>query len=110
MDYTYLFNGEGTSKVGIIGATKGYGYTLLAQIPKVRHMELRVICSRHTEECLEVLKETGFGDKELIVCPDVDAVIIMTSWETHVPLAIKARRCGKRPAMEEIARHLAGRQ
>lgn len=23
------------SKVGIVGATKGYGYTLLAQIPKV---------------------------------------------------------------------------
>lgn len=31
---------------------------------------------------------------------DVDAVIIMTSWETHIPLAIKALRCGKRPAME----------
>jgi len=76
MDYTYLFNSAetGTSKVGIIGATKGYGYTLLAQIPKVRHMELRVICSRHTEECLEVLRETGFGEKELIVCPDAEAV------------------------------------
>lgn len=23
------------SKIGIVGATKGYGYTLLAQIPKV---------------------------------------------------------------------------
>jgi predicted dehydrogenase len=31
---------------------------------------------------------------------DVDAVIIMSSWETHIPLAIKAMRCGKRPAME----------
>ena len=31
---------------------------------------------------------------------DVDAVIIMTSWETHIPLAIRAMQCGKRPAME----------
>lgn len=31
---------------------------------------------------------------------DVDAVVIMTSWETHIPLAIKAIQCGKRPAME----------
>lgn len=31
---------------------------------------------------------------------DVDAVVIMTSWETHIPLAIKAMQCGKRPAME----------
>lgn len=34
MDYTNLFAGiDGKkSKVGIIGATRGYGYTLLAQI------------------------------------------------------------------------------
>jgi predicted dehydrogenase len=31
---------------------------------------------------------------------DVDAVIIMTSWETHVPLCLKALQYGKRPAME----------
>ena len=52
MDYTSLFknNGGKKSKVGIIGATRGYGYTLLAQIPKVELMELRLISSRHTDE------------------------------------------------------------
>ena len=46
MDYTNLLkdNSGKISRVGIVGATKGYGYTLLAQIPKVAHMELRVIC------------------------------------------------------------------
>lgn len=31
---------------------------------------------------------------------DVDAVIIMTGWETHISLAIQALYCGKRVAME----------
>ena len=40
MDYTNLLkdNSGKISRVGIVGATKGYGYTLLAQIPKVAHM------------------------------------------------------------------------
>lgn len=37
---------------------------------------------------------------EAIDRKDVDGVIIMTSWETHIPLAIEALRCGKRPAIE----------
>ena len=38
MDYTALMKNECNmiSRVGIIGATKGYGYTLLAQIPEVK--------------------------------------------------------------------------
>ena len=38
--------------------------------------------------------------EEAIDRSDVDAAIIMTSWETHVPLAIFAMRHGKRPAIE----------
>lgn len=70
MDYTNLLNDSTgkKSKVGIIGATRGYGYTLLAQIPKVKLMELRVICSRHTEECVDVLKEIGYSEDEIVVC------------------------------------------
>lgn len=54
MDYTKIMNDKSGKKarVGIVGATKGYGYTLLAQIPSVKLMELRAICSRHPEECL----------------------------------------------------------
>ena len=76
MDYTNLWiNKEGkTSKVGIIGATKGYGYTLLAQIPKVKNMELRVICSRHTDECQEVLREVGYTDSQIFVCENKEEI------------------------------------
>lgn len=38
MDYTKIMNDKSGKKarVGIVGATKGYGYTLLAQIPNVK--------------------------------------------------------------------------
>lgn len=70
MDYTSLFNTarKKISKVGIIGATRGYGYTLLAQIPKVKNMMLRVICSRHPEDCREVLLEIGYPQDRIIFC------------------------------------------
>ncbi len=31
---------------------------------------------------------------------DIEAVVITTGWETHIPIAIEALNCGKRPAME----------
>lgn len=45
MDYTNLLNDNSgkKSKVGIIGATRGYGYTLLAQIPKVKHIRWKIL-------------------------------------------------------------------
>ena len=46
---------------------------------------------------------TPFGStnpSECICRDDVDAVIVMTGWETHIPLCIEALRAGKRVAME----------
>ena len=100
MDYTNLWiNREGkVSKVGIIGATKGYGYTLLAQIPKVKNMELRVICSRHTDECMDVLKEVGYTEDLIAVCPTeeairqapADAVLIVSDYKLVMECGITA--------------------
>jgi predicted homoserine dehydrogenase-like protein len=90
MDYTNLINvkSDKKSKVGVIGATKGYGYTLLAQIPTVKHMELRVICSRNTDECFNVLKEIGYDEKKIVICSDKtqidaaskDAIIVVSDY------------------------------
>lgn len=76
MDYTNLSNlkTEKKSKVGIIGATRGYGYTLLAQIPKVTLMELRVVCSRHPEECYAVLKEIGYDIHKVVLCENTEQI------------------------------------
>lgn len=100
MDYTNLINSNlgKTSKVGIIGATRGYGYTLLAQIPTVKHMDLRVICSRHTEECLEVLVEIGYDQNKIIVCQNkdeidkapLDAILIVSDYTLVMEAGITA--------------------
>ena len=76
MDYTTLLkNSSGKkSRVGIIGATRGYGYTLLAQIPKVDSMELRLISSRHTAECIEVLTGLGYDEDSITVCENQEQV------------------------------------
>lgn len=76
MDYTNLLkNSAGrNSRIGIIGATRGYGYTLLVQIPKVVLMELRLISARNTVECLEVLAEMGYQESEIVVCETKEAV------------------------------------
>ena len=90
MDYTTLLKNSGgkKSRVGIIGATRGYGYTLLAQIPKVDLMELRLISSRHTAECIEVLTGLGYDKDSITVCENKeqvrdaagDAVIIVNDY------------------------------
>lgn len=76
MDYSYLLNlkTDKVSKVGIVGATRGYGYTLLAQIPKVKRMELRVVCSRHPEECYAVLEEIGYDTSKIVTCETVEQI------------------------------------
>lgn len=76
MDYTYLFQNEPQkhSRIGIIGATRGYGYTLLAQISKVPQIKLQVISSRHVEECRKVLTELGYSEKSILVCENVAQV------------------------------------
>ena len=100
MDYTNLYNNPDgkVSKVGIIGATRGYGYTLLAQIPKVKNMELRVICSRHTDECMGVLKEIGYDENRIAVCQDKgqiedaaeDAILIVGDYRLVMECGITA--------------------
>lgn len=100
MDYTNLFHRKDgkKSKVGIIGATRGYGYTLLAQIPKVRLMKLRVICSRHSDECLEVLREIGYDEDKIVLCEDKaqvesareDAILIVSDYRLVMESGITA--------------------
>ena len=76
MDYTLLaqsIQGK-TTKVGLIGATRGYGYTLLAQMTKVDCMALRVMCSRHIEDCIQVLTDLNYPADKLLLCETAEQV------------------------------------
>ncbi|MBS6395921.1 MAG: homoserine dehydrogenase [Clostridiales bacterium] len=100
MDYTNLLNDKSgkKSKVGIVGATRGYGYTLLAQIPHVSLMELRAVCSRHPEECLEVLKEIGYEEGKVVFCENTeqikaapeDAILVVSDYRLVMECGITA--------------------
>ncbi len=99
MDYSILISkNQKRSRVGIVGATKGFGYTLLAQIPTVANMDLRVICSRHPEECEEVLREIGYDVSKIRVCGDLaaiqaapeDAILIVSDYHLVAECGITA--------------------
>ena len=90
MDYSVLIkssNGK-KSRVGIVGATSGYGYTLLAQISQVSLMELRMICALDAGDCQRVLLELGYDRENMVICenarqlyaaPD-QAILILTDY------------------------------
>ena len=70
MDFSYIedkFKGQKT-KVGIIGATRGYGYTIVVQLLYTPQCSLRLICSRHPDECVQVLEKVGYDKKLVKVC------------------------------------------
>lgn len=61
-------------KVGILGATKGYGYTVLTQIKQSKDMKLRSISSRSFERCREALIRAGYNDDEIVDCKTVEDI------------------------------------
>ena len=73
MDYTKILkdNRGRISRVAVIGATRGYGYTLLAQLSRVELLRLRAVCSRHPQECMEVLAELGYSAYGITICNNV---------------------------------------
>lgn len=38
--------------------------------------------------------------KDLLTIPELDALVVTTSWETHIPIAIDAMKAGIRPGVE----------
>ena len=100
MDYTSLLLDQSgrISSIGIVGASKGYGYTLLAQIPTVAHMKLRAVCSRHTDEMAQVLRETGYDEARFAYCESAeeiaaaadDAIIITSDYTLVMECGITA--------------------
>lgn len=100
MDYSFLFQETANkiTKVGLIGATRGYGYTLLSQMTKIECMQLRVMCARNTDACARVLKELNYPVDKIVFCETVgqihkapeDAIIIVSDYRLVVECGIKS--------------------
>ena len=68
------------------------------------------VCDLYEDRCLwaveDIERKNGnvpkwtFNYKELIESPDVEVVVIGSSWENHVPAAVYAMECGKPVAFE----------
>lgn len=98
-----------TVRLAILGlGCRGVGQMkVLLDMPDV---QIAAVCDAYAdrvETAREIVREAKgnvpFGSTDPIECirrDDVDAVVVMTGWETHIPLCIQALRAGKRVAME----------
>lgn len=100
-------------RVGVIGAG-GRGKSLLSTIMTMPGVETPAICDINTEAAAaaqEIVVKTGrskpeaytSGDtayQDLLQRDDLDAVIIATPWNWHMPMAVDAMKAGKYAGVE----------
>ena len=96
-------------KIGYIGLGcrgKGMLKTVLDSFKDVEIVGVCDVYEDRVQEGLDIIKDkrgtTAFGttNSDEIMKMDVDAVMVMTSWEAHIPLCIAAMKAGKPVAME----------
>ena len=97
-------------KIGLIGLG-GRGYGLL-QLVFLEHeqAEIAAVCDVYQDRCEQaaslILQRTGKSPfcttdyREILKMPEIDAVILCTSWEHHIDLCIEAMEAGKYVACE----------
>ena len=76
----------------------------------IKDMEVVAVCDNfedRAETTAAMLREkTSYNPRafteyeDMLACPDVEAVIVTSPWETHVPFAIRAMECGKPVGIE----------
>lgn len=86
------------------------GYTQLEVLLSMPDVRVTAVCDSYADrvERAQALVQTAcgqrpFGTADALACmdrADVDAVLVMTGWETHISLAVQALKLGKRVAME----------
>lgn len=97
-------------KIGIIGLG-ARGYSLLESVLlEFDEIEIAAVCDIYADRTAaadELIEKSGRQSpicetdyKKLLSNPAIDAVIIITSWETHVEIATAAMHAGKAVAME----------
>ena len=92
-------------RIGMIGL--GARGLRLLEMVYVQHpdVEFAAVCDRYMDRCekaAEIIEKSGRNRpvittdyKEVLAMPEVDAVILCTSWDHHVDLCIEAMEAGK---------------
>lgn len=74
MDYTHLINNDKKIKLGIVGASSGFGYTTLTQVRHVGQIDVRAVSSGSIETSYDALIEAGFEEDQIKVCRSVEEI------------------------------------
>ncbi len=99
-------------KVAAVGLG-GRGYSMLeCLLLQMDNVDVTAVCDLYEDRAEAAAEATvrAYGEerrpftttdyKEAICRDDVDAVVIMSAWESHIPIAIDAMNCGKAVGME----------
>ena len=103
-----------TIRLGILGlGCRGYGQTeLLAAMPDIQVRAVYDPYPDRMEKMIRRLRDMvswstvqAESEEKLLSRDDIDAVVIMTDWESHIRLAIRAMELGKHapPSVREQA-------
>ncbi len=100
-------------RIGIIGlGQRGYELLRVVFVPMAQHdiIEITACCdfyedraekgAAYTEEQLGKRPFTTTNWKEVVDHPEVDAVLVLTAWESHVDMCIYSMRAGKKVGVE----------
>lgn len=97
-----------TVKIGFIGLGSR-GRALMKKVIRIRGAKLAGICDLNEKCIAEAIKAAAeFGEKpkvyptlqDMLDDPNVEAVVISTSWSAHITIACAAMEAGKAVAME----------
>lgn len=96
-------------KVGIIGLG-GRGYGMLPCLLGMKDVEYTMVCDPYEDRVTQAqdkieeatkVRPAGTTDyRDVIAAPDMDCVLIYSSWEAHVDVAVAAMKAGKYVGME----------
>ncbi len=97
-------------KFGVVGYGQRGSSMTKSILFKIDAIEVVAVCDEYEDRCADAVRDveghtgkkpfaTG-NYRELLACPDVEAVYVATSWETHVEVAIDAMKAGKAVALE----------
>lgn len=99
------------TKVGVIGIGARGSCMLRGDLVKMPNVKVVAVCDKYEDRAQKasniVLEATGEApivvttdSNEVINCPEVEAVIVFTSWDCHISIAIDVMKAGKPVAME----------